>query len=337
MDVRFRSMSPLTVRIGTRFATSGCGRQPRFPMFAESGFWKNQALAAKGSLRARMKRIPSPWHQFGIEAELAQPFEQAVDGFVAIDAVEVGGAEIVPVGLVAQHVPGGGEHRGGHGEDGLLGAAPSAQAVELRLEIAAVHTHGSPGALHEGGLEPVAAVAQAGAAALAGTLIVTRTQSGPGDEMAGGLEARHVHADLGHDHAGADGAQTWHGTQVLGGFSKRLEPEAHLLLDRGDSLVQGIDLAEVKLQHEAVMRADASAQGFEQLSAVRLDTGVDAAKQMLRVGVAVDDRLEHRATALAQDVAQHEAELEIGVLEHLLDALDVGGTLAHELLAGTGE
>src|SRR5215510_5262628 len=31
------------------------GRQPRFPMFAEGGVWKNQALAAKGSLRAWLR------------------------------------------------------------------------------------------------------------------------------------------------------------------------------------------------------------------------------------------------------------------------------------------
>ena len=35
-----------------RAHAAGCGRQPRFTMFAESGFWKNQPLAAKGSLRA---------------------------------------------------------------------------------------------------------------------------------------------------------------------------------------------------------------------------------------------------------------------------------------------
>jgi hypothetical protein len=44
----------------------------------------------------------------------------------------------------------------------------------------------------------------------------------------------------------------------------------------------------------------------------------------------IDERLHHRATALAQDVVEHDAELEVGVLLHLLDALDVSGALAHE-------
>ena len=49
-----RSNQPI-VRFGANQSDSGksaTGRQPRFPMFAESGFWKNQALAVKGSLRA---------------------------------------------------------------------------------------------------------------------------------------------------------------------------------------------------------------------------------------------------------------------------------------------
>ena len=38
-----------------RHRGAGFGRQPRFPMFAESGFWKTQALAAKDSLRAWLR------------------------------------------------------------------------------------------------------------------------------------------------------------------------------------------------------------------------------------------------------------------------------------------
>ena len=67
--------------------------------------------------------------------------------------------------------------------------------------------------------------------------------------------------------------------------------------------------------------------------AAGLDAGGDARGQVLGIAVAVDERLQHRAPALAQDVAEHDAELEVGVLQHLLDALDVRGALAHELLA----
>ena len=51
----------------------------------------------------------------------------------------------------------------------------------------------------------------------------------------------------------------------------------------------------------------------------------------------VDDGLQHRATALAHDVGEHDSELEVGVLQHLVDAQDVRAALTHELLARARE
>jgi hypothetical protein len=53
--------------------------------------------------------------------------------------------------------------------------------------------------------------------------------------------------------------------------------------------------------------------------------------------VPIDDRLQHGAPALAQDVADEAGDLQIGILEHLLDALHVPRALAHELLARARE
>ena len=65
-------------------------------------------------------------------------------------AVEVVGTEIVIEGAVLEHMVGGGEDRGGEGADRLFAAAPRAQAMELRLEIAAVFAGGRPSALDQG-------------------------------------------------------------------------------------------------------------------------------------------------------------------------------------------
>ncbi len=150
-------------------------------------------------------------------------------------------------------------------------------------------------------------------------------------------EARHVDADLGHDDVGADRAQARHRAQQSGGDSKRLQPKAHLTFDVRHGLVQRVDMGQVQLEHEAVVRADASAQGFEQLRAAGFDADADVRDQTLGRRLTVDDRLEHRAPALAQEVADHDTQLEVGVLQELLDALGVCAALAHELLAGTGE
>ena len=66
-----------------------------------------------------------------VAAQVLKPLEQAADGFGAIVTVEVVGAEVAVFDAVAQHVVGGGEHGGGHSEDGLLGAAAGLEAQEL--------------------------------------------------------------------------------------------------------------------------------------------------------------------------------------------------------------
>ena len=44
----------------------------------------------------------------------------------------------------SQHVEHGGEHRCGHGEDGLLGAAACLDAKELGAQVAGLYAHGCP-------------------------------------------------------------------------------------------------------------------------------------------------------------------------------------------------
>ena len=69
-------------------------------------------------------------------------------------------------------------------------------------------------------------------------------------------------------------------------------------------------------------------------SGLALTRGPTQRPQPLRIGLAGDERREHGAPRLAHDVGEHRGELEVGVLEGLLDALDVAGLLAHELLSG---
>ena len=53
-----------------------------------------------------------------------------------------------------EHMIGSGEDRGGEGADRPFRGGSGAQALELRLEIAAVFAGGRPGALDQGVLEP---------------------------------------------------------------------------------------------------------------------------------------------------------------------------------------
>ena len=56
-------------------------------------------------------------------------------------------------------------------------------------------------------------------------------------------------------------------------------------------------------------------------------------EQRRQDGLPRDERAENAASALAHDVGQHRAELDVGALQDLVDALDVRGALSNELLA----
>jgi hypothetical protein len=75
-----------------------------------------------------------------------------------------------------------------------------------------------------------------------------------------------------------------------------------------------------------------------------LDAALGQCRQPLRVAFAVgpqptgltrgDHRSDHPPTADAHDVAGHPGELDVGFFQRLLNALDVPGLIAHQLLAG---
>ena len=73
---------------------------------------------------------------------------------------------------------------------------------------------GAPGGLDEGRLEPAVAVARARRASLAGTLVQTWAESGPGDEVTGRGEVAHVDADLGDQDMGGRVADAPDGGQA---------------------------------------------------------------------------------------------------------------------------
>ena len=87
-----------------------------------------------------MKRLHSSRSRLHGVADLLKPADEAVGGLGGVGSVEVGCPEVVPLGAVAQHVPGRGEHRGCNADDGFLGTAASAQSVELRLSQVKVHS-----------------------------------------------------------------------------------------------------------------------------------------------------------------------------------------------------
>jgi hypothetical protein len=65
-------------------------------------------------------------------SQIIEAADKSQDRFGAITTGEVVGTEVFVFDVVSQHVPDGGEHGGGHGEDGFLGA----ESQELSLQVA---------------------------------------------------------------------------------------------------------------------------------------------------------------------------------------------------------
>ncbi len=93
----------------------------------------------------------------------------------------------------------------------------------------------------------------------------------------------------------------------------------------------------MQTKHQSVVGGDAATQGLDDLLARRLQSSAGQLDQLDRVGLSGDERLEHRAAALAQNVADDGVELDVGVFERLLDALHVPHPLSHQLTARAGQ
>src|SRR5918993_3124340 len=162
------------------------------------------------------------------EAELGDLACEGVGLLLGRTPLEVVRSEVVPEGAVAQHAPGGGEDGSGDGADRLLRSAALAQPPELRPEIAVPLPAGRPGALHEGGLQPGRAVAQAGGAAAGRALVFAGAETRPKDQVARAGKTAHVGADLGDDDPGGEVADAGDGPQQTDRVTERVEIALHL-------------------------------------------------------------------------------------------------------------
>ena len=201
------------------------------------------------------------------------------------------------------------------------------------MQVGGLGPGGRPGTLNEQGLQPRVALAGARRVALAGTLVAPRAEAGPGDQVTTRREAAHVGADLGDNALAGELAHPGNGLHQAYGLAKGLEARLHLLVDLVDRLVDGIDMAQMQAQQEAVMPGHPPPQGFAQHLRWCLDAPVRQRRQHRRIALALHQRLDHPPPAHAHDVADHRVELDVGVLQGLLQAQRMAGPLAHQLLA----
>ena len=107
-------------------------------------------------------------------------------------------------------------------------------------------------------------------------------------------------------------------------FNVRLE-RAQLLLDRRreplDLLVEEVQMRENRADQQRVIGIEAPLERFAQRRDLRPQPALGQLSEDLRVGRARDERVEHRAAGLAEDVGRDAVELDPGVLQALRSRL----------------
>ena len=162
--------------------------------------------------------------------------------------------------------------------------------------------------------------------------------------MPGRWKAAHITADLRKDHSGCQDTNAWDRYQKRDQDSEagptRLDFLIHsndrsidLPIDLSDRCVEGIDLSKMKLEQEAMVLCDPTAQGLAELLPRSFDPPVCQARQLVRVSLTRNHRLEHRTAAHADDLSEDGVKFDVGVFKRLLHPLDMAGLFPAQLLA----
>ena len=115
--------------------------------------------------------------------------------------------------------------------------------------------------------------------------------------------------------------------------AKGLDVGVDLLVNLGDGGIDGVDVLEQRAQSKAMMLGHTAPQRGLQFGRCRFDPPMRQRRQRLWVGLAADQGLDHPPAGQAGDVGDDRIELNVGVLQRLLETLDMAAALAHELLA----
>lgn len=151
--------------------------------------------------------------------------------------------------------------------------------------------------------------------------------------MPGGREARHVGADLADDALGAAAPDAGDRAQQVNRWGER----ADLFLDHAgellDLLIEEIDVAQDRADPQPVMAVEVTLQRLLECGDLLAHLPPREIGQDLGVGLAGDERVEHVAPGLAENVRGHAVELDPGVLQRLVQAVDLALALLDLRLA----
>src|ERR1700727_2547665 len=195
------------------------------------------------------------------------------------------------------------------GAECLLVAASGSESFVLRGEVGVVVVRGSECALLEGPVQPLQSLAGSAGALSAGGLVVAGALSGPGREVLGGRERAHFGTDL-RDHClCAAPLNAGDRAEQLNGFLERADLLSNRVGETVDLLIQEVDVGEDRTDPESVEVIKAALQSLFEGGQLGAQSAFSEVCEYLGVGGGADQRVEHRAPRLAENVRRDTVEL----------------------------
>ena len=143
-------------------------------------------------------------------------------------------------------------------------------------------------------------------------------------------EARHVGPHFGDDHFGHTFTDPRNRVQLGLLTGERDQPGRHLSFHRLDLLVQVPHVVQLQPQHEMLMRCQPTVEGLRELFPRGLESRVCEPGDVFRTPLAFRQCRQHRAAALAQNVADDRTEFDVATFQDFLDAVGLGCPLVDQ-------
>src|ERR1022692_346191 len=179
-----------------------------------------------------------------------------------------------------------------------------------------------PSHLYERRPKPAVALRRFAALPLAGALAVARTHSRPRRQVSGAGELVHINADFRQNVLGSARVNPCNRRQSLHRLFQR--GRQHLDNPRTQASDQRLhvrQLVQQQLQQEAVVFRHPALQGQTQRGNLGTQLPTRQLGQRRRLRFARDERTQHIPAGDAQHVARHRTQLNVGVFQHLLNAV----------------
>ena len=249
-----------------------------------------------------------------------------------IEFIKVVNTKIL-VGLaIAEHEIDGNQQAVFDRANGALFPTSARQTMVLRFEIAVFGAHRRVRHLGQHRVDVTVGSGGFAAAPFAGAFMIAGTLARPGGEVLMGRKPTHVGPGFCQQRLGSTLTHPRNRIKLLYRGTKRggrygPQPLAYA----GDLVFEKVVLLEQLPQQKAVMLGQLSFQSALQLGNLAAQLALGQIRQHGDVFLSSDQRLDHLASRRPHHITGYRAQLDVGCLQHLLDAVVDRVSLLHQL------